>query len=316
MAYDDIISRSDASALVPEQVSMQLMEAIATTSIVAQTFQRIPVASNAVRFPVLQALPQAYWVSPTDVGMKQTTEAVWANTNMNIEEIASIVVIPDSVVADVSVDIWSQVRGYLANAVVRTLDSAVFFGTNKPSSFPDSILDQAIDAGNVYSQGTSTTAQGGLAGDFNGTFALVEDDGFAVNGVVAKASLRAAMRNTRDTSGQLVSDFGVDSVYGQRVFYGMDGLWPTTGRTDYYPSAFVGDWSKFLLGIRQDITYSVHRDGVITDNTGAIQFNLMQQDMTALRIVMRVGWVAANPVRYANTDANTRFPAAVLGIPD
>ena len=38
-----------------------------------------------------------------------------------------------------------------------------------------------------------------------------------------------------------------------------------------------------ILGIREDISMELFDQGVITDNTGAIQYNLMQQDMVALQ---------------------------------
>ena len=40
--------------------------------------------------------------------------------------------------------------------------------------------------------------------------------------------------------------------------------------------------------------------------------NLAQQDMVALRAVMRVGWQLPNPVNNVNTNAATRYPFAAL----
>jgi hypothetical protein len=92
----------------------------------------------------------------------------------------------------------------------------------------------------------------------------------------------------------------------------MRGLWPTTSGS---PRLFGGDWSKFLVGIRQDITVKVLTEGVIQDNTGAIQYNLGQQDMTALRIVLRLGWISANTINNDQPVEANRYPAAVLLIP-
>ena len=72
---------------------------------------------------------------------------------------------------------------------------------------------------------------------------------------------------------------------------------------------------NFIIGVRQDFTVTVHREGVIQDNTGAIQYNLMQQDMTAIRIVFRVGWQVSNPINYQEGTEANRYPAAVLRSP-
>ena len=66
-------------------------------------FRRIPVGRTQVRFPVLSALPIAYWVTG-DTGLKQTSEINWANKFLNIEEIAVIIPVPDNVLADVEAE--------------------------------------------------------------------------------------------------------------------------------------------------------------------------------------------------------------------
>jgi hypothetical protein len=47
----------------------------------------------------------------------------------------------------------------------------------------------------------------------------------------------------------------------------------------------VGDYSMAVVGVRQDLTYKLLDQAVITDNTGAIVYNLPQQDLLALRVV-------------------------------
>jgi hypothetical protein len=86
----------------------------------------------------------------------------------------------------------------------------------------------------------------------------------------------------------------------------MRGLWPAN------TFAFGGDWSQFVLGVRQDITVKLLDQAVIQDNTGAIVYNLAQQDMVALRIVMRVGWQVANLINNDQPVEASRYPVGVL----
>ena len=51
---------------------------------------------------------------------------------------------------------------------------------------------------------------------------------------------------------------------------------------------------------------------VIQDNTGAIMFNLAQQDMTAVRLTFRVGWQVSNPINNEQATEASRYPAGVL----
>ena len=74
------------------------------------------------------------------------------------------------------------------------------------------------------------------------------------------------------------------------------------------------DWQKIVIGVRQDITYDVFREGVITESDGdggqRIVYNLMQQDMKALRVVFRVAYAAAQPV--SRVSGKPMFPAGVI----
>lgn len=65
----------------------------------------------------------------------------------------------------------------------------------------------------------------------------------------------------------------------------------------------VGDFSQAVYAIRQDITVKILDQGVIQDpESKEIIYNLAQQDMTALRIVFRMGWALPNPATRLNED--------------
>jgi hypothetical protein len=118
---------------MPEEVSNAMLGKATEQSAVLSLFRRVPVGRAQVRFPVLSALPVAYWVSG-DTGLKQTTEINWSNKYLNIEEIATIMPVPDNVIADVDMNVWDTAMPLLAEAAARVLDSAVFFGTNAPAA--------------------------------------------------------------------------------------------------------------------------------------------------------------------------------------
>jgi HK97 family phage major capsid protein len=313
VAYNNLVSRTDAGALIPEEVSRDMIRRATEDSATLRLFRRVPVGRSQVRFPVLSALPVAYFVNG-DTGLKQTTEVNWANKYLNIEEIAAIVPVPDNVVADVDMNIWDEMMPYLVEAFYRTFDAAVFFGTNAPGTWPTSIAAAATAAGNVNTEG-NTAAQGGFFGDFDETIALIEADGYDMSGVVANRSARALFRQARNSQGdrldgdRISGDF--NTIDGSPIVYPMRGLWPTGSGA---PRLFVGDWSNFVVGVRQDITMKVLTEAVIQDNTGQIIYNLAQQDMTALRLTFRVGWQVANLLNYDQPTESARYPVARLNL--
>lgn len=314
MPYDSLTSRVDTAALVPEEVSRQMLDRVrGEVSAVLQMFRRVPVARNQVRFPVLSALPIAYWVNG-DTGLKQTSEMAWTNKYLNIEEIAVIVPLPENVVMDLEdsgIDIWAEIRPDIEDAIGNTLDSAVFFGTNAPASFPTNINAAAVAAGNTATIGTATDAEGGIQDDLDVTIGQVEDDGFDPTGIVAKRSLRGLLRRARDTTGQRLSGLNADytEYEGLRIAYPARGLWPTAVST---VRAFVGDFDEFVVGVRQDISFKVFDTGVITDAEGNIVFNLLQQDMVAVRFTFRAGWQVSNRINLDQPVEANRYPVSRL----
>jgi len=285
-------------------------------SAVLSLFRHIPVSRNQIRFPVMSALPIAYWVSG-DTGLKQTTEMAWTNKFLNIEEIATIMPIPENVAADIEINVWDNAEPYLREAFARVLDTAVFFGTNAPSSFPTNVVAAAVAAGNTVTAGTAAAAAGGYLGDLDNVLAAVEEDGFDVSGYAASRGIRRYLRAARDTTGQAL-DVGrvsgdLNQLDGVPIAYPMRGLWPTGGGAGTNTELIAGDFAtQFVVAVREDITMKMLTEAVIQDSTGAIVYNLPQQDMIALRLTFRVGWQVANTINNDNTNDATRYPAAVL----
>jgi HK97 family phage major capsid protein len=308
-----VTSRTDVQAMIREQVSEIMLQGLQTQSAALNMFTRINVPTNQTRFPVLSALPNAYWVNG-DTGLKQTTEAAWDNKYINIEELAAIVPIPDSVLADASFDIWGSIRPLVENAIARALDAAIFFGTNAPASFPDDILTAATAAGNDYERGTATVAEGGIAEDLNQTIALLEADGYFPSGFIANPTVRARLRSARSSDGNLLTDVngGVTTIWGLPAVYPMPGQWPTG---DEVAELFAIQRENFILGVRQDFTVTASNTAVVQDGSGVVQFNAFQQDMTLFRVVFRAGWQVNNPINYTQGVEANRYPAAVLLTP-
>lgn len=311
MAYNNLVTRANTAALVPETVSNAMLTTISQQSAVLALGTRIPLAANQVRFPVLSALPTAYFVSG-DTGLKQTTEAAWANKYLYVEEIACIVPIPENVLDDATFDVWGAIQPLMETAIVRTLDAAVVFGTNAPTTWATegNLVGKAVAAGNVVARGTNATAAGGLVGDISDTVATLEADGYTPNGAIGNVTVRGRLRQNRTTQGEQLA---LDPDLPTPTYPGsLAGLWPTG--TDA-AELLVGDFSHLVIGVRQDMTYKLITEGVITNGSGVIQYNLPQQDMVAMRLVFRAGYAVSNPINLQQPTEGSRSPFAVLRSP-
>lgn len=309
MPANDIITRTDLSGFIPEEVTREIIQGTVTNSAVLQMGRRLPnMTSGTQSMNVLDMLPTAYWVDG-DTGIKQTTKMAWKKKRITAEELAVIVPIPEAVLADSNYDIWGEVRPRLVEAFGQKIDEAILFGVDKPASWRDSIYETAQTAGAVVTE-TSDKFTDLLGVD--GVIAKVEESGFPATGIMAAVKMRAVLRGLKDTIGQPVFKYDMQGA----TTYALDGIpmtFPMNGAFDYEKAlAIAGDFSQLVYAIRQDVTYKILDQATIIDpSTKEVIYSLAQQDMVALRAVMRLGWEIPNPINAFQPEEDKRSPFAV-----
>lgn len=311
--FDDvtIIDRSGAESLIPVQESNEIIQGVVTQSAVLQRGRRLAnMTSRQYKMPVLDMLPIAYFVNG-DTGQKKTTKQAWDKKFITAEEIAVIVPIPEAVLDDAEYDIWGEVRPRIVEAFGKVIDQAILFGENKPASWRDDVVATATTAESVVTLGAADSLYDKIMGE-DGVIALVENSGYFVNGHMADISMRAKLRGLKDTNGNPI--FKSDMQSG--TSYSLDGStmnFPNNGAFDKSKALMIsGDFSQLVYSIRQDITFKLFTEGVVQNPDGTIAYNLMQNDMVALRAVMRLGWEIPNPINSIQKDKTKRCPFSIL----
>ena len=309
--YDQYISRANASALIPEAVSREIIQSVPETSAVMRFGRRLPNMTSAqLRMPVLAGLITAGFVDG-DTGLKPTSSISWANKFINAAELACIVPIPEKVLDDQAYDVWGEIRPRIVEAMGKAFDAAVLYGTNAPADWPDGLVPEAVAAGNSVTLGATGDLYDDIMGE-NGVIARVELDGFMVTGHIGAMTMRAKLRGLRDLQGQPLFMRTMQAS----TDYELDGVpveFPRNGAVDPAEALLVsGDFTQLVYAIRQDVTYKVLDQAVIMNADKSIAYNLPQQDMVALRVVMRIGWQVPNPTSGMNGNNATRYPFAVL----
>lgn len=293
------ITRTDVDSLIETQVANEIFEGVIKDSKALSMFRRLPnMTSDKTKLRVLDSLPVAYFVDEsTNNGRKNTTKMAWDKKFINAAELAVIVPIKENVLNDSSIDIWSEVRPRIVEAFAKKIDNAMFFGVDKPTDWRAGLVPSVIAAG------AEVTETGKLYSDINDVMTKVEESGYEVNGILGGVGLKGKFRMMTDTTGQPLNTTEIGSI--ERAF--MDnGVWDKSKST-----LIAGDFSQAVYAIRQDVTYKILDQAVIQDTDGSILYNLAQDDMVALRVVMRLGWEIPNPVNALN-ETEARFPFASL----
>lgn len=302
-------TRERAEALINEALHPTIIEDVTRGSTALSLMTRLPnMTSSQYRIPVADSLPLAYWVNG-DTGMKGVSHAAWDNVYITAEEIAVIIPIAEAVLADASYDVMSMIKPKIVEAAHARIDDAILFGVNRPTSWQGDIVSLARNAGNVV---TGVPTYANLMG-VDGLVSKIEQSGKMPTGYIADLRVRGDLREITDTTERPIFRSGMT----ESTTYTLDGApitFPQNGSFDSTRATVIGGaWGEAVYSIRQDVTFKILDQAVIQDpTTKEIVYNLAQQDMIALRMVMRLGWALPNPAtRLDPTRSNVPFAILV-----
>lgn len=260
----NITDRSAVEALIREQIVSTIFQDAPKQSAFMGMARKLPnMTSKQTRIRVLDFLPTAYWVDG-DTGMKQTSMQAWDNVYLTAAELAVIVPIPESVFDDAEIDILGEITPRVNEAIGQRVDAAIIFGDNRPREWQADIITLARQAGNNVSPSSGKDYYDLTLGE-GGVFSKVEDDGYAVTGAIAPMTFKSKLRGLRDSNKQPIFTHNMQDSSK----YALDGVpiqFPENG--SFMPDIaqlVVGDFSKAVYAIRQDITVKLLTEGVIQD---------------------------------------------------
>lgn len=277
------ITRAEVASLISEEYSGPILDSAKQGSIAMAAFPSVSMGTKTNNIPVLATVPEAGWVVESATaaeGVKPQSQATWANKTLVAEEIAIILPIHEDVVADATEDILLELAALAGQAIGKTFDEAVLFGTNKPASWTSNdLLAAAVAASQTQAVVDGPANASDVYGAIQAMAALVEESGYDPTALIGPRSLRRRAANLRDTDGRPVPL----SFEEFDQFWSRNGAWSASDA-----SAFVVDPSKVRIGIRQDVTVK------ILDQATVGSINLAERDMLALRVKARLAYVLGN----------------------
>jgi HK97 family phage major capsid protein len=267
------------SNLIPASVAREVIAAAEDESAVLGLGNTIVMPSGVMNVPVVSVAPTAVFVATG--ARKPTTTIEWTAETLQPEEIALTLYIPDAYLDDAGFPVWESVRSEVAKAVGKTVDAAVLYGTNAPASYP---------AGGIAAlAGAAQTGTDALEA-IDAAATAVEATGLIPDGIIAGAAIGSALRAAYREIGAPPSTVPEANIYGMPVR--RTPAWDATKG-----DALVGDFTKLLVGIREDMTFDLSDSATLTDGVGNVVVSAFEQDVTAMRAYMRVAVAIAQPVQ-------------------
>lgn len=283
------ILKDELQGFVPAEQAAEIMKSVARGSSILRLSKVEEMDSDTKVFPVMTEGAGAYWVGETE--RIKTSKAKWIFPEMKAKKVAVIIPVSKEKLKDSTIDVFSELRESMAEAIYKTIDSACLFGTDSP--FAKSIFQSAVDADNIVTDGTST-----LDLDVSDVMACVEDAGLDVNGFVAHNGIKNRLRKLRDSNGNQLFVRGIenDDFYNEPIEFSRNGAFDKTKA-----EMLAGDWSKSLVGIRNGIEYEILKEATLQGTLGADgkPLSLAEQDLIALKVTMRVGFLPIKDDAFA-----------------
>jgi hypothetical protein len=277
--------------LIPTDVARDVISAAESESAVLALGNTIVMPSGVGSVPVVSVAPQAVFVG---VGARKPASTIeWTAERLEPAEIALTLYIPDAYLDDAGFPVWDSVRAEVAKAIARTFDAAVLWGTNAPASYP---------SGGIAALTGATSGTDALDA-IDKAAAVVEATGLVPDGIAAGAKIGSALRAAYREIGAPPSTVPDETIYGMGV--ARSPAWD-----DAQGDALVGDWSKLLVGIREDISFDLSDSATLTDGAGNVVVSAFESDVTAMRAYMRVAVAIAQPMQPDGSGATVPFELA------
>ena len=264
---------------VPVEVSSELIKQIVDQSTAFEVCKHVPMTSAKKVLPVLTDTGSAFW---TGEGEKIKTSVMGFDyPELEAKKLAVIIPVTREKMADTVINVLAELKEGIADAFCRTIDSAVFFG--KATPFKHNLFDLA--------ESKRVVATDKIDFDISESMGKVEDDEYSVTSIVTHNGMKKIFRNLRDTNGNaLVIPGGISGsqIYQTPIFVPQAKAWDKTKA-----EVILGDFTKAVIGTREDITYEILKEATV----GGI--NLAEQDLIAVKCTMRFGFEVINAKAFS-----------------
>ncbi len=288
----NVVLKDQLQGFVPTDKATGIMGLVAKGSALIPQSTLEPMTAPVKEFTFWANTPSAYWVGE---GKRiKTAVASFLNVKMEAHKIGVIIPTTKEKLNDTIINIFEEMKKPTADAIYQKIDMAGMFGIDSPFKF--NLFDNAVKNGMFIVDGTN---DGHLDLDVSDTMALVEEEGFEVNGFIGHTGIKNRLRKLRDGEGNqlFVNGVNTNELYNQPITFAK-------GKASFdreKAQLIAGDWSKSLIGIYQGLEYETLREATLQDTlwTDGKPLSLAEQDMIALKVTARIAFLPVSEKAFA-----------------
>lgn len=284
-----------AGYLIPASLQNEILRIASDQyGLARREFRYLPFtgAGNSRTIPRLGSSVSVYW---TNEGAKKTsTQPNFELVTQTLKKLAAIVPFTDELLEDSGINLTQLVAELFAEAVAKEEDLQFFNGTGSPWT---GIFNAS--GTNTFALGVGEDAGDLTVEDFQAMIDATPSSALAGSKFYMHRTMLSKARLMKDGNGAYVFIGGINGQGQTLLGYPVEtsDIFPAvTDITAGEPMALFGNLKQAaIFGDKQQMRVKLLDQATITDTDGTTAINLAEQDMSAIRIVERVGYVLAQP---------------------
>lgn len=278
--YMNVTTTADGGGFVPDaDLLNEVFSLEANYGVAARLCRVVNVSSDSVKAAALSTTVEFTEVT-TETGSKATTKPTFTYPTVDLREFAGIVVMTDQLLEDAAFD----VRGFVAEELARAA-----------AKKEDQLLLTDSTTGLLNIAGTVVTRIGAALANLDGDDLITAQysiPGAAQDGgtwIFSRAAI-PTLRKLKDSNGQYLWGGGIgqggEGASISNAPFVVSDVMPTATTGTNVGYAVYGNFGRYAILIRKaGLKLTFHDSGTV--NVGGTDYNLIQQDMTAMRAVIR-----------------------------
>lgn len=238
-------------------------------------------------------------VKTSELGVKSKQETNYEHFTLAHLEYTGIVPVSDTLLEDSAIDLWSDLTNRFARANAMRQDQLVF----TENDTDDDVYGILNATGTAQVSVSSLTEDVAIADALNEMMYEVPTPSMSNGRFYLHRSLLGLIQRLKDSSNRYIWQPGIDGGASGTIWgmpYSLTEVLPSINEIeDGDPFLIFGDLRNTILSVRVPMQTQFFNTGVITDSTGNVLLNLMQQDAQAIRARVRMNQVHVHPEAYS-----------------
>lgn len=271
---------------LPVDVSNEIIQKTQEASAVMQLARRVALPGRGVSIPVITSDPEASWVGETE--SKPVANPGLTTKILRGYKLAVIVPFSDEFIRDEKA-LYQAVIQRLPGALAYKFDKTVFGAVDKPGSDFDN-----------FAGVTAYDINASVNPDAYAALVSADEDvaihGGLLNGYVISPQAKGILLASRDEDGRPlfinnVSEGAIPMILGSKTVLTKAAF--KSGSPNLV--GIAGDWTQAIYGIVEGVKIDFSNEATL-DLGGGSSINLFQQNMTAVRAEIEIGFRADTTV--------------------